>query len=141
MTTNAPNYHRHRFPPDIISHAVFLRVSEVEIEKRGKEKIWLWRLFPPQFLPIGPCLGRAKRSYFDHDSKKYRISSTCGNGLGNNPIDLGLDRRRIRRCARFDSCHEVVDILHLRLRWPECCGFPVHISQSAVLNVAETFAL
>ena len=24
MTTNTPNYHRHRFPPDIISHAVWL---------------------------------------------------------------------------------------------------------------------
>jgi len=90
--------------------------------------------------PIVPCRGRLKRSYSDHDTKKYGISGACGNGPGNDPVDRGSDRRCIRRCARFDSCDEIVDILHLCLRWPGCCGFPVRLSQSAALNVAEPSA-
>lgn len=93
---------------------------------------------PTQFLPIGPCRSCLKHSYFDHDTKEYRISGTCGNGPGNDPFDRGSDHRCIGRCARFDSCDEAVDILYIRLRWTECCGFPVRLSQSAVLKVAET---
>ena len=101
-------------------------------------------IIPPHFAAAGksisPCQGCLKRSYFDHDAKKYGISGAFGNGSGNDTFDLGSDQRRIRRCARFDSCDETVDVFRLRLRWPECCGFPVRLSQSAVLNLAEPSA-
>jgi len=90
--------------------------------------------------PIGSCRGCLTRSYFDHDTEKCGISGASRNGPGDDAVDRGSDRRCIRRCARLDSSDESADILHLCLCWTECGGFPVRLSQSAALNVAEPSA-
>ena len=86
------------------------------------------------------CGSSSEHLYSGYDTKKCGISGAGWNDLGNDPLGGGIHRRFIRRYARSDSCHEIVDIFHLCLRWSECGGISVRLSQSAVLSAAATLS-
>ena len=54
MTSHLPSYHGYRFPPDIISHAVWLYISHA---------VWLYHRFGLSFRDVEDLLAQTRAAW------------------------------------------------------------------------------